>query len=48
MSKTDRLQAVMATYRELPHDSTGFSPNFVLLGRECRAPLDLLVGPPKS
>ena len=44
----DRLQAVMAAYRASQHDSTGFSPNFILLGRECRAPLDLLVGPPKS
>ena len=42
----ERLQAVMAAYRASPHDSTGFSPNFLLLGRECRAPLDLLVGPP--
>ena len=42
----DRLQSVMAAYRASPHSSTGFSPNYVLLGRECRAPLDLLVGPP--
>ena len=44
----DRLQSVMAAYRASPHDSTGFTPNFVLLGRECRAPLDLLVGPPPA
>jgi transposase InsO family protein len=44
----DHLQSVMAAYRASPHDSTGFTPNFVLLGRECRAPLDLLVGPPPS
>ena len=44
----DRLQSVMAAYRASPHDSTGFTPNFVLLGRECRAPLDLLVGPPEA
>ena len=44
----ERLQAVMAAYRASPHSSTGFSPNYVLLGRECRAPLDLLVGPPEA
>ena len=44
----ERLQAVIAAYRASPHDSTGFTPNFLLLGRECRAPLDLLAGPPKE
>ena len=44
----ERLQSVMAAYRASPQESTGFSPNFVLLGRECRAPLDLLLGPPPS
>ena len=42
----ERVQSVMAAYRASPHSSTGFSPNFLLLGRECRAPLDLIVGPP--
>ena len=44
----ERLQSVMAAYRASPHSSTVFSPNYVLLGRECRAPLDLLVGPPEA
>ena len=42
----ERLQSVLCAYRASPQESTGFSPNFVLLGRECRAPLDLVLGPP--
>ena len=44
----ERLQSVMAAYRASLHDSTGLSPNFVLLGRESRAPLDLVIGPPEE
>ena len=40
------LPAVMAAYRASPHDSTGFSPNKLFLGRENRMPLDLLMGFP--
>ena len=26
------------------HDSTGYSPNFLMFGRECYAPVDLVLG----
>ena len=42
----DRLPAVMAAYRASPHESTGFSPNKLFLGREVRMPLDLVMGLP--
>jgi len=34
----------MAAYRAAKHESTGFSPNRIVLGHENRAPLDLLIG----
>ncbi len=37
------LPAVLAAYRSSRHESTGFSPNFMLFGRENRAPLDLVL-----
>jgi transposase InsO family protein len=42
------LPPVMAAYRASPHDSTGFSPNKLFLGRENRMPLDLLMGFPEE
>ena len=42
----ERLPLVMAAYRASPHNSTGFSPNQLFLGRENRMPLDLLMGLP--
>jgi len=42
----DRLATVMAAYRASPHESTGFSPNKLFLGREVRMPLDLVMGLP--
>src|SRR3989441_4334807 len=41
-----QLPSVMAAYRASPHDATGFSPNFLMFGRENRAPLDLMYGGP--
>src|SRR3989442_12125116 len=41
-----QLPSVMAAYRASPHDATGFSPNYLMFGRENRAPLDLLYGGP--
>ena len=41
----EKLPAVMAAYRSAKHDSTGFSPNFLVFGRENRAPVDLVLGP---
>ena len=34
---------VMAAYRSTVHESTGYSPNFLMFGRENRAPVDLVV-----
>jgi len=38
------LPTIMAAYRAAKHESTGFSPNRIVLGHENRAPLDLLIG----
>ena len=38
----------MAAYRASVHDATGYTPNFLTLGREVRAPLDEILGPPKE
>ena len=35
----------MAAYRSAKHDSTGFSPNFLVHRRKNRAPIDLVLGP---
>ena len=42
----ERLPAVMAAYRSSRHESTGFSPNKLFLGREVTTPLDLAMGLP--
>ena len=36
-----RLPFAMAAYRATQHDSTGYSPNMLVLGRETRAPPDI-------
>ena len=41
-----KLQFVMAAYRASVHDTTGYTPNFLALGREVRAPLDIILGQP--
>lgn len=40
------LPHVLAAYRTSLHETTGFSPNFLMFGRETRAPLDLVCGRP--
>jgi hypothetical protein len=42
----EHLPSVMAAYRATEQESTGFTPNFLFLGREARAPVDLLVESP--
>jgi hypothetical protein len=42
------IDFVLAAYRGTKHESTGFTPNFLVFGRELRAPLDFLVGPPPA
>jgi len=42
------LPYVMAAFRATRHDTTGYSPNFLVLGRETRAPLDLVYVSPEE
>ena len=42
----DLLPFVLAAYRASRHDSTGYSPNFIMLHREVRTPADLMYGLP--
>jgi len=45
----ERLPYVMAAYRASVHASTGFTPNKLMLGRENRMPIDLVMGlPPRE
>jgi len=43
---TDHLQPLMSAYRAAVHNSTGYSPNFIMLGREVNTPLDILIKTP--
>ena len=43
-----RLPFVMAAYRASRHDATGYSPNFLVLGRQARAPPDIIYGSPNE
>jgi len=43
-----RLPFVMAAYRASRHDSTKYTPNMLVLGRENRAPADLVMGTVKG
>jgi transposase InsO family protein len=40
------LPSIMAAYRASRHDVTGYSANYLMLGRETRAPVDLVYGTP--
>ena len=40
------LPSVVAAYRASRHDATGYSPNFMMFGREVYAPLDIMYGAP--
>jgi len=40
------LPSVMGAYRASIHESTGYSPNFMMLGRENLAPVDVVMGMP--
>ena len=40
----EKLPYVLAAYRAFVHDSTGYSPNRLFLGRESRMPVDLAIG----
>ena len=38
------LPYVMAAYRATRHESTGYTPNYLTLGREVKGPLDVMLG----
>ena len=38
------LPQILAAYRASEHSATGYSPNKIMLGRENRAPIDLVLG----
>ena len=40
------VSAAAAAYRASEHVVIGFTPNFMMLGREIRAPLDIVLGAP--
>src|SRR5678816_18677 len=40
------LPYVLSAYRASQHEVTGFSPNYLMFGRETRAPIDLVYGRP--
>jgi len=42
------LPYALAAYRATVHETTNFSPNFMVLGRENRLPIDLVYGAPES
>jgi len=39
-----RLSLLTMAYRATPHESTGFSPNFMVYGRELYMPIDVMMG----
>jgi len=42
----EKLPMVMAAYRASPHEATGFSPNYLVFGKENRAPVDIVYDAP--
>ena len=42
------LPYVMAAYRSSRHEATQYTPNFLMMGREVRAPVDIVYGSPEA
>ena len=43
-----KVQGVIVAYCATVHDATGYSPNFLMFGRELRATIDLVLGGPEE
>ena len=43
-----RIHLLTMAYRGTPHESTGFSPNFMVYGKELFMPVDVMMGHPES
>ena len=43
-----RIHLLTMAYRGTPHESTGFSPNFMVYGKELFMPVDVMMGRPGS
>jgi len=43
-----RLPFALAAYRATRHSSTGYTPNFLVFGREVRSPADIVYGVKRS
>lgn len=44
----DQLPFVLMAYRSTIHESTGCSPNLLMLNRECSFPIDIVAGNPPA
>lgn len=42
------LPTILAASRASRHESTGFSPNFIVFGKENRAPIDIVILSPPT
>jgi transposase InsO family protein len=43
-----RLPYAIAAYNSTVHSATGYTPNYIIFGRESRAPVDLTLGTPEE
>ena len=48
MSWDKRISLLTMAYRGTVHESTGFSPNFLVYGRELHFPIDVMIGMPED
>ena len=44
----EQVPVIMAAYRASRHESTGFSPNYLMFGRELTMPADIISGVPEE
>jgi hypothetical protein len=48
LSWDQRIRFLTMAYRGTPHEATGFSPNFMVYGRELHFPVDVMMGQPNG